>query len=437
VSTKVRWHHLFPESWKFVPSKRLFPESKIRAGLDDEQLTASQEWGVIPQKEFIRRAGRRVVELNDHLDKRKRVEQDDFVISMRSFQGGLERAWAEGGIRSSYVVLKPSPEADVGYFARLFKCEQYIRALQATALFIRDGQDLSYQNFTLVDLPLPPKREQQQIARFLDYETARIDALIEKQHQLIALLKEQRQAVISHAVTKGLNPNAPLRDSGVEWLGMVPAHWGVSRLKHTSKVVDCRNKTPEYFDDGDYFVIRTTNVKNKTLQLDDDCLRTNRRNFEIWTQRGVPVAGSILFTREAPAGEVCLVPEGKMLCMGQRMMNFVPSNQLYTPYLFAYLMSDWLARYIESVSLGSTVSHLRVDQVENIPVPVPPDSEAIDIAEHVTMMRASMGSIIASGEAQIELLQERRTALISAAVTGKIDVRNWTPPESRPERDVA
>jgi type I restriction enzyme S subunit len=284
---------------------------------------------------------------------------------------------------------------------------------------------------------VPPPAEQRQIARFLDYETARIDALIEKQQQLIALLKEKRQAVISHAVTEGLNPNAPLRDSGVEWLGMVPAHWGISRLKHTSKVVDCRNKTPEYFAEGEYFVIRTTNVKNKTLQLDGDCLRTDRRNFEIWTQRGVPVPGSILFTREAPAGEVCLVPTGKPICMGQRMMNFIPASEHYTPYLFAYLMSDWLARYIESVSLGSTVSHLRVDQVENIPVPVPPDSEAVKIAEHVAMMRARMGSIIAAGEAQIELLQERRTAVISAAVTGKIDVRNWTPPESKPERDVA
>lgn len=274
---------------------------------------------------------------------------------------------------------------------------------------------------------LPTPKEQRTIAAFLDYETARIDRLIAQQQRLIELLKEKRQAVISHAVTKGLNPNVPMRDSGIEWLGQVPKHWDVSRLKFESDVIDCRNKTPEYFDNGEYFVVRTTNVKNQQLNF-NNALYTDKNNFEIWTQRGIPVAGSILFTREAPTGEVCIVPENVKLCMGQRMMNFICSRENYTNYLFDYLMSACLERYINSVSHGSTVSHLRVEQVENIPVLVPPEEELVAIHEHIRILKKQYDILEEKVLKAIELMQERRTALISAAVTGKIDLRGWTPP---------
>ena len=262
------------------------------------------------------------------------------------------------------------------------------------------------------------------IANFLDHETAKIDTLIEKQQQLIKLLKEKCQAVISHAVTKGLNPNAPMRDSGVEWLGEVPEHWEVKRLKNTSEVVDCRNKTPEYFEDGEYFVVRTTNIKKQKLNM-NGALYTNEANFKIWTQRGVPPAGSIFFTREAPAGEICLVPDNLKFCMGQRMMNFICNDPNYTSYLFDFLLSDCLERYIESVSHGSTVSHLRVEQVENIPVIVPPQDEAKAIHEELSIIKNKYLRLTEEAEKAIGLMQERRTALISTAVTGKIDVRHW------------
>ncbi|MEM6795695.1 MAG: restriction endonuclease subunit S [Acidobacteriota bacterium] len=213
----VEWLGEVPAHWQIVRSKRHFPESYRRADPNDEQLTASQEWGVILQEDFVRRAGRRVVQINQHLERRKRVERDNFVISMRSFQGGLERAWVSGGIRSSYVVLKASAEVEVGYFERLFKSGQYIQALQATANFIRDGQDLNYQNFCLVDLPLPSKEEQASIALFLDDETAKVSSLIEKSSLCVNLLQERRTALISAAVTgkidvRGWKPPEPQND---------------------------------------------------------------------------------------------------------------------------------------------------------------------------------------------------------------------------------
>ncbi|WP_052059433.1 restriction endonuclease subunit S [Pantoea rwandensis] len=225
------------------------------------------------------------------------------------------------------------------------------------------NQELIKNSFLLA----PLHSEAEKIANFLDHETAKIDNLIGKQQQLIEILKEKRQAVISHAVTKGLNHDVPMKDSGVEWLGEVPAHWEVKKLKHVANIIDCKNRTPEYFDDGEYLVVRTTNVKKQSLVL-DGALYTNERNYNTWTERGVPPVGSILFTREAPAGEVCIVPAFTKLCLGQRMMNFICHQSDYTNFLFDYLTSDCLKRYIESEAAGSTVSHLRVEQVYNIPI---------------------------------------------------------------------
>lgn len=328
-------------------------------------------------------------------------------------------------VTSNFVAkMTPHPSFSGSYlnyvFSRFYSGNiNYCSIKQNTGI-----QNLDSASYLSEKFGFPSLYEQQRIAAFLDHETAKIDALIEKQQRLIELLKEKRQAVISHAVTKGLNPNAPMKDSGVEWLGEVPAHWEVKRLKNTSQIIDCRNKTPEYFDDGEFLVIRTTNVKNQALTM-ADALFTDERNFNIWTQRGVPPVGSILFTREAPAGEVCLVPENVKFCLGQRMMNFICHDSEYTEFLFDFLISDCLEKYIESVSHGSTVSHLRVEQVENIPVVVPPAYEAKKIHAVLSQLKSQFSELTKKAEAAILLMQERRTALISAAVTGKIDVRDW------------
>ncbi|MBK9266059.1 MAG: restriction endonuclease subunit S [Polyangiaceae bacterium] len=223
----IWWLGAIPAHWGVIQSRRLFEQRKERMRSGDEQLTASQKYGVIPQKDFMRLEDQSVMQVFTGADILKHVEPGDFVISMRSFQGGLEWCGYAGCVSSAYVGLTPIKSVVPGFFRYLFKSRPYIRALQSTSNLVRDGQALRFQNFAQVSLPLISDEEQTQIAKFLDYETAKIDALIEKQQQLIALLKEKRQAVISHAVTKGLNPDAPMRDSGVEWLGKVPAHWEV------------------------------------------------------------------------------------------------------------------------------------------------------------------------------------------------------------------
>ena len=202
----VEWLRAVPEHWEVRRSKRLFKPRKERARPDDIQLAATQAYGVIAQGDYEARVGRKVVKILRHLDRRRHVEAGDFVISMRSFQGGLERAWISGCIRSSYVVLRPMGASDVGYFSYLFKSTGYITALQSTANFIRDGQDLNFDNFCRVELPLPPIEEQRRIAAVLDRVTVDVGAsLAERSRRQVELIREYRTRLIADVVTGKLD----------------------------------------------------------------------------------------------------------------------------------------------------------------------------------------------------------------------------------------
>lgn len=201
----ISWLGDIPQNWEVVRSRRLFSARKELARPDDVQLSATQAFGVIPQDEFERRVGRRVVKISMHLDKRKHVERGDFVMSMRSFQGGLERAWADGAIRSSYVVLQPSESVHVDFFTYVLKSRGYVGALQCTADFIRDGQDLTEANFRKVDLPLPPKAEQSRIAEFILNATSRLIHDVSRFEREIDLLREYRTRLVADVVTGKLD----------------------------------------------------------------------------------------------------------------------------------------------------------------------------------------------------------------------------------------
>lgn len=197
----IDWIGQIPAHWEVRRSKFVFTQRKELARKDDIQLSATQSYGVIPQEEYEELVGRRVVKIQTNLEKRKHVELDDFVISMRSFQGGLERAWAAGCIRSSYIILRPLEEICPTFFGYLFKSPRYIKALQTTASFIRDGQDLNFENFAMVDLFLPPISEQREIAQEIKRGCEKIENGIAIKDRHIEALKEYKTSLINAAVT--------------------------------------------------------------------------------------------------------------------------------------------------------------------------------------------------------------------------------------------
>ena len=195
------WLGYIPSHWRDEPAKALFAQSKETRHETDVQLTASQKYGIISQEDYMERQNYKIVLADKGLENWKHVEPNDFIISLRSFQGGLEISYIPGCITWHYIVLKPKAGVEPEYFKWLFKSPRYIQALQRTANFIRDGQDLRFSNFVQVPLPLIPMDEQKEIAEYLNKETARIDSIIADITEQIEKLKEYRQSVISEVVT--------------------------------------------------------------------------------------------------------------------------------------------------------------------------------------------------------------------------------------------
>lgn len=423
----VEWIGLVPEHWDVGQSRRLFALRNERALPDDKQLTASQEHGVIYQEDFIRLEGRRVVEVIKGADILKHVEPNDFVISMRSFQGGIEWCRRRGCISSAYVMLIPSSNVFCPFFAYLLKSKSYVQALQTTTNLVRDGQALRYDNFAQVPLPVVPIDEQTAIAAFLDRETAKIDALVTEQERLIELLKEKRQAVISHAVTKGLNPDAPMKDSGVEWLGEIPAHWSVLPLKRVASVNTGMAKGKDHGTQSTIAVkyLRVANVQNGYLDLDDvatmdipasDLPRYALRSGDVLMNEGGD------FDK---LGRGCVWRGQINPCITQNHVFAVRPHGIRPEWLSTLTGSDYAQFYFMTQSKQSTnLASISSTNLMELPVLVPPDEEAAQIMASIAERTTQYESLLLEAQRAIELLQERRTALISAAVTGQIDVRD-------------
>lgn len=271
---------------------------------------------------------------------------------------------------------------------------------------------------------MPTYSEQLAIAAFLDHETAKIDALIEKQQRLIDLLKEKRQAVISHAVTKGINPNAPMKDSGVEWLGEVPVHWSLKKISHIGRVLN--GSTPDksifsFWNEGSIPWLASSCLNSPTV--DEPTELISAQAFERSSLELIP-AGSLL---------VGMVGQGKTRgtsavltiesCINQNMAAIIPSKHVninFLYYLFQAMYHD-----LRELGRGGNQAALNCEIVASIRVPIPAIEEQQCIVSFINKQLAVMILATDSADQQIKLLHERRSALISAAVTGKIDLRDW------------
>jgi len=274
-------------------------------------------------------------------------------------------------------------------------------------------------------IAIPNIDEQTQIASFLDYETAQIDILIDKQQTLIKLLKEKRQAVISHAVTKGLNPDAPMKDSGVEWLGEVPEHWEVKSYRHASKIYrgkfGHRPRNDPAFYDGEYPFIQTGDVARAGKTITSYSQTLNEKGKSV--SQLFP-AGTLMMAIAANIGDTAIL--GFEAYAPDSVIGFKP----YTGVIVEFLRYSFLAALpaFEQTSTQSSQANLNIDRVGTVKGAFPSYNEQEEIVIYLNNMLEHYRAIEVKANEQIQLMQERRTALISAAVTGKVDVRCWVAP---------
>ncbi|NRF15648.1 restriction endonuclease subunit S [Vibrio coralliilyticus] len=424
--SSARWYSSFPETWSEVKAKRLFSNERERASSEDEQLAASQKYGVIPQALMMAQNNAKVMLALKGTDNFKQVRENDFVISLRSFEGGIEHSKYNGCISPAYTVLRLRHESShPNYFRYALKCSPFIQALNSTSEGIRDGKTITYDEFGELLVALPNQAEQKAIATFLDRETQRIDSLIEEKQNFIKLLKEKRQALISHVVTKGLNPNVEMQDSGIEWIGQVPKHWEVKKIKHicsnfmygTSQ--DCNQS------DVGYPVLRIPNIKSTNVDF-EDLKYANISDVDALTY--LLSRGDILLIRTNGnpnlVGQSALFDSNGQYLFASYLIKLTPKRGVDTSFLVEAMNSLSVRQALTFQSRTSVGNYnLSIPSLANTSIAIPPIDEQKTITNYLSAATINIDLLTQETDKSIDLLKEHRTSLISAAVTGKIDVR--------------
>lgn len=308
----------------------------------------------------------------------------------------------------------------------LLRSEPYIALYGRISKGVRVNQwDLEHEALRNVPVMLPDLPTQKAIADFLDRETARIDQLIEKKKRLVELVSAKHETLRDTAVCKGLNPNAAYADSGVDWFGLVPEHWTVCRFNRLiSSKVDYRGRTPEKVDDG-IFLVTARNIRPGRIDYERSQEFTTEEDWEKLSARGKPEIGDVLFTTEAPLGNIAQVDRTDV-ALAQRIMKFRANPALVSnDFLAEFMMSASFQRSLNLYASGSTASGIKSERMAHLFGLVPPLSEQAEIVRVVRADGDRLEAVVEPIQLSIERSKEFRSALITAAVTGQIDVETW------------
>jgi len=321
-------------------------------------------------------------------------------------------------------VVRPNSTLDSGFAKFALQCSYFVDEVIARSTGV-SYPAINASDLARIRLPSPPISEQTFIASFLDRETAKIDTLIAEQEKLITLLAEKRHATISHAVTKGLNPDAPMKDSGVEWLGEVPEHWGTRTIaKISTKITNGYvGPTREILVETGVPYIQATHIKNGCVNFDNGYFVT--QDWSNAHAKSILANEDVLIVQTgAGTGDVGIVTESEVGFNCHALIIVAPDMSLIRgEFLCAVLQSSYGQQKLESIQTGAMHPHLNCGEVKFLEIPLPPLDEQICIVGHINNVITQFNELIVEASNGIALLKERRSALISAAVTGKIDVR--------------
>jgi type I restriction enzyme S subunit len=428
----VDWLGVVPSNWQTARLGQYFDERRERVSDRDFPPLSVTMRGVVPQLDTAAKT--------DAGDNRKKVCPGDFVINSRSDRKGSSGvSEIEGSVSLISIVLKPR-DIEPPFVHHLLRSQPFQEEFYRYGKgIVADLWSTNYSEMKNILLPIPSIDEQRQIAAFLDHEAAKIDRLIAKQERLIELLKEKRQAVISHAVTKGLNPDAPMKDSGVEWLDKVPEHWVVVQTRRVlldieqGKSPECENRVAEINEWG---VLKTGCVnwgrfreeEHKALPAE----MVPAQQYEI-------NAGDLLMSRASGSiehiGSVAYVNQcRRRLLLSDKIFRLTSSPMILARYLGLVLGSRPSRTQIESSISGAEglANNITKETIRSIRVPLPPLGEQDAILNSLDTKLAVIDKLAGKAEEAVKYGKEHRTALISAAVTGKIDVRGWQKPNTEP-----
>ena len=420
------WAERIPTGWNAFPNIALFDERIERGFQDRELLAVTITRGVIRQTELEdNRDGS-----NEDKWAYKRVCPGDLAYNkMRMWQGAVGYSQFEGIVSPAYIVLKPKRRLNAKFFHYLFRTPLYIKESYRNSYGICDDMlSLRYFDFKRMWSILPPEQEQDAIVDFLEAKDRDIQTFIANKRRMIELLKEQKAALINRAVTRGLNPKAPIQPSGIPWLGDIPAHWEIKRMKRIGRIRYGLGQPPRLKDDG-IPMLRATNIdcgeilEKDLLHVDPDDIPRDRNPFLR--------QGEILVVRSgALTADSAIVPSrfAGALAGYDMVLTATKADASFVSYA---LLSDYLqSKQLHLLKLRAAQAHLNTEELGGALVLLPKSIEEQKlIASFLSVQKGQIAHAIDTAEREIALMEEYRTALIAAAVTGKMDVRQATVPE--------
>lgn len=421
----VEWLGDVPEHWNLKRFGYLFDENKKKnIGLKETNVL-SLSYGNIKEKNIDDNKGL----LPESFETYQIIEPNNIVFRFTDLQNdkrSLRSAISKyhGIITSAYIAVKTKQNAD--FYNYLFRAYDLQKVFYSMGEGMR--QSLKMDELNKMPVVLPNKDEQKRIVSFLDTETARIDTLIAKQEKLIELLEEQRKSIISHAVTKGLNPNAPMKDSGVEWLGEVPKHWEVVKSK---RLFWCKGgfafSSDDFFEEGNYPVIRISNIQDKSIST-DKIVYVNSCTKKVFNQFSAYTGDLIFCMTGASLGKVGLLPkELSFALINQRVGRLDITSYAIKQFVFYLVSSHGFQTNIRMLGVGLTDNfpNISSDLIGIVDVVLPPLVEQQRIVNHLEIENSKIDTLIEKQNQLIDKLKEYRASIISHAVTGKIDVREF------------
>jgi type I restriction enzyme, S subunit len=407
-----------PSGWEKRMLGQVFRERREKGSDSEFPALSVTMQGILPQLETAAKT--------DRGDDRKVVRVGDYVINSRSDRKGSGGISAlEGSVSLISIVMEPVEI--VPKFAH-----HLLRSVAFQEEFYRFGRGIvadlwstRFDDLKRIQVFLPSKERQAAIAFYLDRETARIDALIEKKIRFIELLKEKRQALITQAVTKGLDPNVPMRDSGVEWIGEVPEGWAVKNISYVFRAVgDVDHYMPASVDTGVPYLM-TGDIKDFASEVSfDECKQVSQKDYRKLSRKIKTSKGDVVMARYATIGTSMYVDINLNFLVSYSCVTIKPEpSELSGQYLFYYLKSDAFFQGIKNQINSNTQDNVGIGDLKKVKIVLPNIREQGEIVEWLEDKIAKIDRLSEKSRCSIELLKERRSALITAAVTGQIDLR--------------
>lgn len=424
----IEWIGEIPEDWEIVKAKYLFKQRSTKGNRDNLiLLTPSQKFGVVPQAMYEELSGLRAVKLNQQIDlsNLKTIKVGDFCISLRSFQGGFEYSNYSGVVSPAYQVFYGFKNQHNIYYKYLFKDRSFIDKMDSYTMSLRDGKNISFNDFGNSFIPHPSYEEQISIANYLDEKTRQVEDIKNTINKEIEILENYKKSLITEAVTKGLDKNVPMKDSGIKWIGEIPKHWNSIKAKIFFEIKDGTHDTPKTVEKNEALntkpLITTKNIYKNTIDLDsanhisyeDFILIYKRSNVEKYDLI-MPMIGTI--------GSPVIVETDRKFAIKNVALLKMNGDKYISKYVYYQFHSSYIEQQMKLNSKGGVQLFISMEIISRLNMFITNREEIIKIVNYLDEKTKLIDDSIAIKEKQLQNLEDYKKSLIYEYVTGKKEV---------------